>query len=58
VTDVIKGWTEALLLMPKGSKWQLFIPHYLAYGARGSPPGIGPNEVLIFEVEVLDILPK
>ena len=58
MTDVIKGWTEALLLMPKGSKWQLFIPHYLAYGARGSPPGIGPNEVLIFEVEVLDILPK
>lgn len=58
VTDVIKGWTEALQLMPKGSKWELVIPHYLAYGERGSPPGIGANEVLIFEVEVLDILPK
>jgi hypothetical protein len=58
VTDVIKGWTEALQLMPKGSKWELVIPHYLAYQERGSPPGIGPNEVLIFEVEVLDILPK
>ena len=58
VTGVIKGWTEALLLMPKGSKWQLFIPHYLAYSERGSPPGIGPNEVLYFEVEVLDILGK
>ncbi len=58
VTGVIKGWTEALLLMPKGSKWQLFIPHYLAYGERGSPPGIGPNEVLIFDIELLDILSR
>lgn len=58
VTGVIKGWTEALLLMPKGSKWQLFIPHYLAYGERGSPPGIGANEVLYFEIELLDVLSK
>ena len=58
VTGVIRGWTEALLLMPKGSKWQLFIPHYLAYGERGSGAGIGPNEVLYFEVELLDVLGK
>ncbi len=58
VTGVIQGWTEALLLMPKGSKWQLFIPHYLAYKERGSPPGIGPNEVLYFEVELLEVLGK
>ena len=58
VTGVIKGWTEALLLMPKGSKWQLFIPHYLAYQERGSGPGIGPNEMLYFEVELLDVLGK
>ncbi len=58
VTGVIRGWTEALQLMPKGSKWELVIPHYLAYQERGSPPGIGPNEVLIFEVELLDILSK
>ncbi|MEQ2009532.1 MAG: FKBP-type peptidyl-prolyl cis-trans isomerase [Limisphaerales bacterium] len=58
VTGVIKGWTEALLLMPKGSKWQLFIPHYLAYGAPGSPPGIGPNEVLVFDIELIEILSK
>lgn len=58
VTGVIKGWTEALLLMPKGSRWRLFIPHYLAYGERGSPPGIGPNEVLIFDIELLDVIGK
>jgi len=52
VTQVIAGWTEALQLMPEGSKWELYIPADLAYGAGGQGP-IGPNSVLIFEVELL-----
>ena len=52
---VIKGWTEALQLMPVGSKWRLFLPPHLAYGNRQTGAHIGPNSTLIFEVELLDI---
>jgi FKBP-type peptidyl-prolyl cis-trans isomerase FklB len=55
VTQVIQGWVEALQLMPVGSKWKLFIPSNLAYGPQG-PPSIGPNQALIFDVELLDIV--
>jgi FKBP-type peptidyl-prolyl cis-trans isomerase FklB len=55
VGGVIKGWTEALQLMPVGSKWQLFIPADMAYGDRGAGGDIGPGEALVFEVELLSI---
>jgi len=60
VGQVIKGWTEALQLMPVGSKWQLFVPADMAYGERGAGQGsnIGPNATLVFEVELLSISPK
>jgi len=56
VNGVIAGWTEALQLMPVGSKWRLFIPSKLAYGQRGAGGVIGPNSTLIFDVELLDIV--
>jgi FKBP-type peptidyl-prolyl cis-trans isomerase FklB len=58
VNGVIKGWTEALQLMPVGSKWELYIPSDLAYGARGAGGDIGPNEALIFEIELVSIEKK
>lgn len=56
VNQVIKGWVEALQLMPVGSKWRLFIPSDLAYGEAGAGQSIEPNSTLIFDVEVLDIV--
>jgi FKBP-type peptidyl-prolyl cis-trans isomerase FklB len=58
VAGVIKGWTEALQLMPVGSKWQLFVPSELAYGSRGAGGAIGPNQTLVFEVELISIQGK
>ncbi len=55
VGQVIKGWTEALQLMPVGSKWRLFIPSELAYGSQGAGASIEPNSTLIFDVELLGI---
>jgi FKBP-type peptidyl-prolyl cis-trans isomerase len=55
VGNVIKGWTEALQMMPVGSKWKLFIPPALGYGERGAGQKIGPNSALIFEVELLSL---
>ena len=56
VNQVIKGWVEALQLMPVGSKWKLYIPQELAYGAHGAGETIRPYSALIFEVELLEIL--
>jgi FKBP-type peptidyl-prolyl cis-trans isomerase FklB len=55
VSGVIKGWTEALQLMPVGSKWELYVPSDLAYGERSPGAEIGPNSTLIFEIELLNI---
>lgn len=56
VSEVIKGWTEALQLMPVGSKWKLFIPAEIAYGDRGAGADIRPGSTLVFDVELLDIV--
>jgi FKBP-type peptidyl-prolyl cis-trans isomerase len=56
VNRVIKGWTEALQLMPEGSEWKLYIPADLAYGERGSGQKIGPNETLIFDINLVEVV--
>ncbi|RPD41024.1 FKBP-type peptidyl-prolyl cis-trans isomerase [Chitinophaga barathri] len=58
ITGVIAGWTEALQLMPVGSKWKLFIPASLAYGERQAGAKITPNSTLVFDVELLEIVPN
>jgi FKBP-type peptidyl-prolyl cis-trans isomerase FklB len=55
VSQLIEGWKEALKLMPEGSKWQIFIPSQLAYGPRGVGSDIGPNETLVFEVDLVAV---
>lgn len=55
VNQVVKGWQEALQLMPMGAKWKIFVPAELAYGTRGAGAKIKPNSVLIFEIELLSI---
>lgn len=56
VNNLIKGWQEALLLMTEGAKWQVYIPSNLAYGEAGAPTGrLGPNEVLIYDVDLVSI---
>jgi len=56
VNGVIAGWTEALQLMPTGSKWRLYVPYQLAYGERGAGGAIKPYAALIFDVELIDIV--
>ena len=54
--SVMKGWKEALQLMKVGAKWELYVPPALAYGRRGSGGKIGPNELLVFELELIDVV--
>lgn len=56
ISQTIKGWQEALQLMPEGSRWRVTIPHDLAYGEIGAPPMIQPNSTLVFIIELLNIV--
>jgi len=55
VGDVIKGWQDVLTQMRVGDHWQIFVPPELAYGERGQPPRIGPNEALVFEIKLVEV---
>jgi len=57
VNHVISGWTEALEIMREGDEWELVIPANLAYGARGAPPVIPPNQTLVFDVQLMKVTP-
>lgn len=57
LADVVAGWQEALVLMKPGAKWRVFVPPQLGYGAEGSPPVIEPNELLVFEIELVRVVP-
>ncbi len=55
IANIINGWQQALILMSEGAKWQVFIPPILAYGSGGAGQNIGPNETLVFEIELVSI---
>ena len=55
IATIINGWKEALVMMSEGAKWQVFIPPALAYGPGGAGQNIGPNETLVFEIELVSI---
>jgi len=57
LSRVIPGWREGIPLMREGAKYRFVVPPELAYGARGAPPTIGPNQTLVFDVELLEVLP-
>jgi hypothetical protein len=57
LNQVISGWTEGVQLMREGSKYRFRVPHYLAYGIAGKPPTIGPKKTLMFDIELIEVVP-